>query len=104
VAEEAREGTWRKASFGNELFLGRFRLELIHPHPQGDPEAGARGREFLARLRAFCESRVDPTVIERDGRVPDRMFAGLAEVGALGMKIDVEYGGLGLSHVATTGR
>jgi len=55
-------------------------------------------------LRAFCESRVDPTVIERDGRVPDRMFAGLAEVGALGMKIDVEYGGLGLSHVATTGR
>ncbi|MFP5070743.1 acyl-CoA dehydrogenase family protein [Pseudonocardia nantongensis] len=99
VAEEAREAEWRKPSFGKELFLGRFRLDLIHPHPEGRTEARARGEDFLARLREFCESEVDPRIIERDGRVPDRVFAGLAELGALGMKIDVEYGGLGLSQV-----
>jgi alkylation response protein AidB-like acyl-CoA dehydrogenase len=99
VAEEARERAWRKPSFGKELFLGRLRLDLIHPHPQGRPDARARGEEFLARLRTFCENEVDPTVIERDAMVPDRVFAGLAELGALGMKIDTEYGGLGLSQV-----
>lgn len=34
VAEAAREQDWRKPSFAKELFLGRFRLDLIHPHPQ----------------------------------------------------------------------
>jgi alkylation response protein AidB-like acyl-CoA dehydrogenase len=99
VAEDARERVWRKPSFGKELFLGRFRLDLIHPHPQGRPEARARGEDFLARLRTFCENEVDPTVIERDAALPDRVFTGLAELGALGMKIDAEYGGLGLSQV-----
>ncbi|WP_198961922.1 acyl-CoA dehydrogenase family protein [Pseudonocardia sp. MH-G8] len=99
VAEEARESTWRKPSFGKELFLGRFRLDLIHPHPEGKVEARERGQEFLARLRAFCEREVDAALIEREGRLPDRVVAGLAELGALGMKIDVEHGGLGLSQV-----
>lgn len=33
VAEAAREQDWRKPSFAKELFLGRFRLDLIHPTP-----------------------------------------------------------------------
>lgn len=38
-------------------------------------------------------------MIERDAAVPDRVITGLAELGALGMKIDTGYGGLGLSQV-----
>ncbi|MBC3192063.1 acyl-CoA dehydrogenase family protein [Pseudonocardia sp. C8] len=99
VAEEARESTWRKPSFGKELFLGRFRLDLIHPWPPGKAEARGRGAEFLDRLRTFCEREVDAARIEREARLPDRVVSGLAELGALGMKIDPEYGGLGLSQV-----
>jgi hypothetical protein len=33
VVEEAREQEWTRPSFGKELFMGRFRLELIHPYP-----------------------------------------------------------------------
>ena len=33
VAEAARESEWSGPSFVRELFLGRFRLDLIHPHP-----------------------------------------------------------------------
>ncbi len=33
VAEAAREQDWRKPSFAKELFLGRFRPDLIHPTP-----------------------------------------------------------------------
>ena len=33
VAEAARESEWSGPSFVRELFLGRYRLDLIHPHP-----------------------------------------------------------------------
>ncbi|MFE9678654.1 acyl-CoA dehydrogenase family protein [Streptomyces sp. NPDC006259] len=99
VAEAAREQDWRKPSFAKELFLGRFRLDLIHPHPLPADEAVRRGEQFLAKLREFCETRVDGALIEREARIPDEVVAGLKELGALGMKIDPKYGGLGLGQV-----
>ncbi|MFJ2741277.1 acyl-CoA dehydrogenase family protein [Streptomyces sp. NPDC087440] len=99
VAEAAREQDWRKPSFAKELFLGRFRLDLIHPHPLPPTEDSERGEAFLAKLRAFCESEIDSARIEREARIPDETINGLKELGALGMKIDRKYGGLGLTQV-----
>jgi Acyl-CoA dehydrogenase, N-terminal domain len=99
VAEEAREKEWRLPSFGKELFLGNFRLDLIHPQPRLDAEAVDRGDRFLAELGSFLEREVDPLEIERDARIPQRVIDGLKQLGALGMKIPQEYGGLGLSQV-----
>ncbi|QNS03807.1 acyl-CoA dehydrogenase family protein [Streptomyces xanthii] len=99
VAEAAREQGWRKPSFAKELFLGRFRLDLIHPHPVPADEDVRRGEAFLAELRAFCETEVDPARIEREARIPDETIEGLKRLGALGMKIDPQYGGLGLTQV-----
>lgn len=99
VAEAAREQDWRKPSFAKELFLGRFRLDLIHPHPMPTGEATRRGEEFLAKLREFCETKIDGALIEREARIPDEVINGLRELGALGMKIDPKYGGLGLTQV-----
>src|SRR4051794_25758393 len=99
IAESSREQEWRKPSFAKELYLGRFRLDLIHPHPTSSPEAVERGERFLAELRAFCELEVDGAVIEREARIPDDVVKGLAQLGAFGIKIPREYGGLGLSHV-----
>ncbi|MFF5297781.1 acyl-CoA dehydrogenase family protein [Streptomyces sp. NPDC013161] len=99
VAEAAREQDWRKPSFAKELFLGRFRLDLIHPHPLPPAEDSRRGEEFLAKLRVFCETQIDAARIEREARIPDEVISGLKEIGALGMKIDTKYGGLGLTQV-----
>src|SRR4051812_23073481 len=99
VAEAAREQDWRKPSFAKELFLGRFRLDLIHPHPLPADEDAQRGEEFLAKLRDFCETKIDSARIERDAQIPDDVVDGLKELGALGMKIDTKYGGLGLTQV-----
>ncbi|WP_069773960.1 MULTISPECIES: acyl-CoA dehydrogenase family protein [unclassified Streptomyces] len=99
VAEAAREQDWRKPSFAKELFLGRFRLDLVHPHPVPSDEAVRRGEAFLAKLRDFCETQVDAARIEREARIPDEVVRGLKELGALGMKIDPKYGGLGLTQV-----
>ncbi|MDT9690969.1 acyl-CoA dehydrogenase family protein [Streptomyces sp. P9(2023)] len=99
VAEAAREQDWRKPSFAKELFLGRFRLDLIHPHPLPSDEDVRRGEAFLAKLRDFCETRIDSRLIEREARIPDEVVTGLKELGAFGMKIDTKYGGLGLTQV-----
>lgn len=99
VAEAAREQDWRKPSFAKELFLGRFRLDLIHPHPMPADEDARRGEEFLAKLHDFCETKIDSARIEREAKIPDEVINGLKELGALGMKIDTKYGGLGLTQV-----
>jgi alkylation response protein AidB-like acyl-CoA dehydrogenase len=99
VAEDAREREWRLPSFGKELFLGRLRLDLIYPQPPLDPEAVRKGEQFLVQLREFLEREVDPLQIEHDARIPEPVIDGLKELGALGMKVDERYGGLGLSQV-----
>jgi hypothetical protein len=99
VAEAARESEWTLPSFGKELFLGSFRLDLIHPQPALSADAVERGESFLTQLRTFLENKVDPLVIERDSKIPDEVVDGLKRIGALGMKIPTEYGGLGLSQV-----
>jgi hypothetical protein len=99
VAEQARETEWGKPSFGKELFLGRFRLDLIHPYPQPSADDVGRGQDFLGRLETFLRAEVDPLEIERTAKIPDRVVKGLADLGAFGMMIPREYGGLGLSHL-----
>ena len=99
VAEDAREQDWKLPSFGKGLFMGDFQLELIHPQPGIDPAKKEKGERFLADLKAFLADKVDPFEIEREARIPDDVLDGLKELGALGMKVPEEYGGLGLSQV-----
>ncbi|WP_028662033.1 acyl-CoA dehydrogenase family protein [Saccharomonospora saliphila] len=99
VAEQARERHWGKPSFAKELYLGRLRLDLVHPHPRPSAEDDARAGAFLRALRQYCET-LDPAVIEREGRIPDTYVKGLAELGCFGIKIPESYGGLGLTQVA----
>ncbi|HET7326843.1 MAG TPA: acyl-CoA dehydrogenase family protein [Nocardioidaceae bacterium] len=95
VAEAARETEWVRPSFAKELYLGRFDLSLIHPHPRASADDRVNGDAFLARLREYCET-LDGARVERDSQIPDDYLAGLADLGAFGMKIPTEYGGLGL--------
>ncbi len=99
VAEAAREAEWKQPSFGKELFLGNLNLDLVYPQPRLDPVAVEKGERFLATLREFLVTEVDPLEIERERRIPDHVVAGLKRIGAMGMKVAEEYGGLGLSQV-----
>jgi alkylation response protein AidB-like acyl-CoA dehydrogenase len=96
VAEAARESDWHRPSFAKGLYLGQFDLDLVHPHPRATPEDEARGEEFLAKLRTVCAG-IDGAKIEREAKIPDEDLARLADIGAFGMKIPREYGGLGLT-------
>lgn len=97
VAESAREQTWDKPSFAKELFLGRLRMDLIDPFPVEPPACRAEGDAFLARLTPFLVEKVDAERIDREGEIPTEVIAGLKQLGAFGLTIPKEYGGLGLT-------
>jgi len=99
VAESARESEWSGPSFVREMFLGRFRLDLVHPHPVEDPEEIERARPFMAKLEAFLE-HIDSDMIDRTGEIPEEYVQRLREIGAFGIKIPTQYGGLGLSYTS----
>ncbi|WP_454856415.1 acyl-CoA dehydrogenase family protein [Promicromonospora soli] len=96
VAEEAREKEWARPSFAKGIYLGDFDVTLIHPYPVPDPEVAKRGTQFLDTLREVCET-IDGARIEREDHIADDTMTALRRIGAFGMKIPREYGGLGLS-------
>jgi alkylation response protein AidB-like acyl-CoA dehydrogenase len=97
VAEAARETKWKEAAFLRDLFLGRLRFDLICPFPEEPPER-PEFRRFYDRVKAFLVERVDPAAIDEGGAYPRDVIEGLAQLGAFGMKIPSEYGGLGFSQ------
>ena len=102
VAEAARETEWQAPSFVRQLFDGRFRLDLIHPYPQQTPEELAKAKPFLERLERFMQEKVDSDAIDAAGKIPQDVIDGLRDIGAFGIKISEEYGGLGLSQTSYT--
>src|SRR5213083_1592978 len=99
VAEAAREAEWAAPSFARDLFLGSLRLDLIHPYPEQDPAEVARAKPFLDQLERLLRT-VDADRIDREGEIPDEVIAALRTMGAFGIKIPREYGGLGLSQLS----
>jgi alkylation response protein AidB-like acyl-CoA dehydrogenase len=102
VAEAAREKEWEAPSFVRLLFEGSFRLDLVHPFPERDPADVERARPFMERLERFLAERVDSDRIDREGKIPPDVIQGLRDIGAFGIKIPLEYGGLGLSQTGYT--
>jgi len=98
VAEAAREEDWDNRSFSKRLFNGGLALDILRVEPKADPDEQERAERFLTALRAFARDRIDGDAIDRDGWVPDEVLEGLAEIGAFGIKIPLEYGGLELSQ------
>lgn len=97
VTEAARE-THDDLSFVAHLFMGRWRPAKIFPVTEVDADEKARADQFLAELAAFLRTHVDPDAIDRTGEIPTDVLAGLARLGAYGIKVTQRYGGLGFSQ------
>ena len=98
VAEASRQTEWQQPSFMREMFLGNFRLDLVHPYPLGEEERP----EFVAfynAIKEFLRDHVDSDAIDATGEYPEDVIDGLRKLGAFGMKIPKKYGGLGFSQI-----
>ena len=98
MTEASREGHWEYPTFAGALFMGELPWDLIYPYPQRPEDRDERGEKFLQDLAVFLRENVDADEIDRTGEIPEPVLQGLAELGAFGIKIPQEYGGLGLSQ------
>jgi alkylation response protein AidB-like acyl-CoA dehydrogenase len=94
--EAARESL-RGSSFLAGLYAGRPDFSLI-ASCEATPAEEAAGEAYCRTLTAFLTKQVDPDEIERTAKIPEHVIRGLFALGAFGMKIPKEYGGLGLSY------
>ena len=97
VAEASREKEWTRPSFLREMFLGNLRLDLIHPYPE-EPAPRPEFLAFYEALKELLRESGDPVEIDRTGEYPPALLDALRKLGAFGMKIPKEYGGLGFTN------
>jgi alkylation response protein AidB-like acyl-CoA dehydrogenase len=98
LAEASRETDWVNPSFMKELFLGNFRFDLIDPYPERT-EWRPEFTEFFDKFAAFLRDTWDPIEVDATGEYNMDHVAQLAELGAFGIKIPKEYGGLGFDQL-----
>jgi hypothetical protein len=96
---EAARGASGYRSFAGDLFMGRFSLAHVYPFPLQPALDVDAGKSFLAELNRVLKHEVDPDQIDADGEIPDAVIERLAKLGAFGIKVPREYGGLGLSQL-----
>ena len=94
--EAAREQI-KGLSFMSGLFVGKPDFDLLLPPDEPDTEK-AEGEAYCKQIEDFLKDHVDADEIERSSEIPQHVLKGLLDLGAFGMKIPKEYGGLGFSH------
>ena len=99
LAEASRDPLDDRGSFASNLFIGRYDFARIHPYPEQSAEDRAAGEEFLGSLKKYLRENVDADEIDRTGEIPQKNIDDLFAMGAFGVKIPKQYGGLGLSQV-----
>src|SRR5260370_10329843 len=99
LTEASRDPLDDRGSFASNLFIGRNDFARIHPYPAQNTEDRAAAKEFLARLKKYLRENIDAHEIDRTGEIPQKNIDDLFAMGAFGVKIPKQYGGLGLSQV-----
>jgi alkylation response protein AidB-like acyl-CoA dehydrogenase len=98
VAEASREQEWKSKSFIAALFMGELDISLAFPFPLQDPEDKAIGDAICRDVDAWARKNIDGSEIDRLGKIPEHVYAGLQKLGLFAIKIPKQYGGLGLSQ------
>ena len=97
LTEAARSESGRR-SFAGDLFMGRVSIDQVYPFPLQPAADVDAGRPFLLELEQILKHEVDADKIDAEGEIPEALIKRLASLGAFGIKIPKEYGGLGLSQ------
>lgn len=91
----------RNPSFTRGVFLGELREDLLHPFPAPDKEGLENLAAILDSYRAFAKEKIDIAREDHDGKFPDDVRAGMAELGLMGLNIPEAYGGFGANAIVT---
>ena len=84
-------------SFTRGVFLGEIREDLVFPFPEPSTDEKESLAAILDAFRTWAADTLDSAQIDHDGRFPDAVRQGMAELGLMGLNIPEQYGGFGAS-------
>src|SRR5262245_27266616 len=87
-------------SFTRGVFLGELREDLVFPFPVPTKDEHESLAAILDAFRSWAAENVDSAKHDHDGRFPDAVRHGMAELGLMGLNIPEEFGGYGASAIA----
>ncbi|HET6882761.1 MAG TPA: acyl-CoA dehydrogenase family protein, partial [Pirellulales bacterium] len=97
-AEELLGDGAERIGFAKGLYFGRHLGRKLLPYP--DLTADQQTNALVEQVRDFCQSQIDPVAIDREAKIPDRVVAGLGELGVLGACLPKRCGGMELSQTS----
>ena len=87
----------KNPSFTRGVFEGEIREDLVFPFPEPSAEERESLAQILDAFRSWAKDTLDPAKLDHDGRFPDEVRQGMAELGLMGLNIPEAYGGFGAS-------
>lgn len=85
-------------SLAARFFCGELHESRVMPFPRMDPAERSLVDSLIGRFEAYCAAEYDPGEVERNAWVPDGTLRALGEMGLLGLYVDPDLGGQGLSQ------
>ncbi len=98
LVEEAREQEGGGGGFARGLFLGSPAWASLFPYPLQTTADREHGQPFLSALEDLLRRQADPDAIDATAEIPPELMTSLRGIGAFGIKVPADYGGLGLSE------
>lgn len=87
----------KNPSFTRGVFQGEILEDLVFPFPEPSAEEKDTLNQILDAFRGWAKDTLDPAKLDHDGKFPDEVRQGMAELGLMGLNIPEEYGGFGAS-------
>jgi alkylation response protein AidB-like acyl-CoA dehydrogenase len=84
--------------FAKGLYFGHFNVDAMMPYPEQKEEARQAGDAMVAKVKELCRESIDSDRIDREALIPDAVVKALGQAGVLGMTIDTDDGGLGMTQ------
>jgi acyl-CoA dehydrogenase family protein 9 len=92
----------KNPSFTRGVFQGEILEDLVFPFPEPSAEEKETLTQILDSFRSWAADTVNSAQMDHDGKFPDEVRKGMAELGLMGLNIPEEYGGFGASAMVFT--
>uniref|UniRef100_UPI00358E1113 very long-chain specific acyl-CoA dehydrogenase, mitochondrial isoform X1 n=2 Tax=Myxine glutinosa TaxID=7769 RepID=UPI00358E1113 len=94
-----KTSTEASSSFAANIFMGRLVTEQVLPYPQAlNEEQQQELKELVSPVSRFFKEINNAAANEAAEAVEENTMAGLREMGAFGLQVPMQYGGLGLRN------
>jgi len=99
AAKKPRKKAVHSKSFVQNIYRGVIEPEQMFPYPEVlDEEQMETLNMLVPATSRFFEENIDPLKFDADEKVPDDVVEGMKELGAFGLQVPIEYGGVGLNN------